>query len=260
MNNSHFKLHYTGLHTHGDKVGPHAHNYMELIYVFNGECSSELDGKKNLTLHAASGQCMIIPPYVEHDQTGSGKTLFMVFSPAEDVPNDTGVILDLAEESMLKRWLEDLVELNSNNPAGLHKLAPLLAELIWRAVEPQYRQAAVNESSAKDSNRIANALKFITNNYHHQISAHDIAVYSRSSITWLNLAFNTQFNCSLMHYVMDFRIKVARQMLNNDYLSLDEIAERCGFSGANYFIRVFRKYCGCTPGDFRKQLQEQRLK
>ena len=59
---------------------------------------------------------------------------------------------------------------------------------------------------------------------------------------------------------MDFRIKVARQMLNNDYLSLDEIAERCGFSGGNYFIRVFRKYGGCTPGDFRKQLQEQRLK
>ena len=55
-----------------------------------------------------------------------------------------------------------------------------------------------------------------------------------------------------MAYLYDFRLAIGRKLLENDYLSIKEIAARCGFADANYFIRAFRKRHGCSPGKLRK--------
>jgi len=34
---------------------------------------------------------------------------------------------------------------------------------------------------------------------------------------------------------------------------LDTIALACGFAGANYFCRIFRKHFGLTPAEFRRR-------
>ena len=39
----------------------------------------------------------------------------------------------------------------------------------------------------------------------------------------------------------------------NEDLSLSEIAEQCGYGCTYSFLRQFKKNCGSTPSDFRKQ-------
>jgi AraC-like DNA-binding protein len=39
--------------------------------------------------------------------------------------------------------------------------------------------------------------------------------------------------------------------LRNSDMSIGEIADYCGFSYANYFIRVFKKHYNCTPLEYR---------
>lgn len=52
-------------------------------------------------------------------------------------------------------------------------------------------------------------------------------------------------------YVNRVRIEKAMRLLRRTDWSVEEIAERIGYSSGSYFIKVFRKVTGRTPGSFR---------
>lgn len=52
-------------------------------------------------------------------------------------------------------------------------------------------------------------------------------------------------------FVNQLRIKLAVRLLQTEKLSIKEISDRCGFGSSSYFCKVFKKYQGISPGDFR---------
>lgn len=57
---------------------------------------------------------------------------------------------------------------------------------------------------------------------------------------------------SPMEYVNMYRIEKAAQMLHNTRLPIMDICLECGFNECSNFIKVFKKYKGMTPGQYRK--------
>lgn len=49
-----------------------------------------------------------------------------------------------------------------------------------------------------------------------------------------------------------YRLERARELLRAGDLGVAEIAQRCGFGGATWFIRCFRRAHGTTPGAWRR--------
>ena len=56
-------------------------------------------------------------------------------------------------------------------------------------------------------------------------------------------------------YINRTRVDRATAMLAKTSLSVQEIAERCGFSDASYFTRIFRKLNDMTPNEYRISLK-----
>jgi AraC-like DNA-binding protein len=54
-------------------------------------------------------------------------------------------------------------------------------------------------------------------------------------------------------YLQRHRIECAREQLRRDEVSITDVALSTGFESSQYFSRVFRKYCGITPTEFREQ-------
>lgn len=52
-------------------------------------------------------------------------------------------------------------------------------------------------------------------------------------------------------YLLQHRLRTATRLLRETRDKLDRIARRCGFSGANYFCRVFRERMQITPNAYR---------
>ena len=52
-------------------------------------------------------------------------------------------------------------------------------------------------------------------------------------------------------YLIQTRVDAAKILLAQRDYSLDVVASLCGFSGANYLCKVFKKHTGQTPGMFR---------
>jgi AraC-like DNA-binding protein len=49
------------------------------------------------------------------------------------------------------------------------------------------------------------------------------------------------------------RSDMARELLQDNSLSVDDVAEKLGFQESQSFIRWFRRHAGTTPGDYRLQ-------
>lgn len=56
---------------------------------------------------------------------------------------------------------------------------------------------------------------------------------------------------SPLQYMHDLQVRTAKSLLENTDLSVSEIGLRVGIENANYFIRLFRKLTGITPGQYR---------
>ena len=57
-------------------------------------------------------------------------------------------------------------------------------------------------------------------------------------------------------FVLKKRIDYARELLKMQNLSVSDIAELAGFCDVYYFSRMFHKYAGSPPGEYRKRHRE----
>jgi len=69
----------------------------------------------------------------------------------------------------------------------------------------------------------------------------------------LTRVFSSATGVTPADYLMQHRLSEAARQLRVSVEKLDSIARRCGFSGANYFCRAFRKHTGVTPNEYRQR-------
>ena len=63
--------------------------------------------------------------------------------------------------------------------------------------------------------------------------------------------FKQTLGVSPIEYISKERIRLACHLIEHGDLSLSQIAEACGYSDRLYFQRVFKKYIGITPGEYK---------
>ena len=61
---------------------------------------------------------------------------------------------------------------------------------------------------------------------------------------------------TLRQYIIAYRLKCAKRMLELSDKSAAEIAEECGFTDASYFAKTFKATFGMTPKEYRNSFKE----
>lgn len=69
---------------------------------------------------------------------------------------------------------------------------------------------------------------------------------------YLNSLFVKHEHITLHKYINNICLKKAKELLLNTNLPISDIAEQSGFSEGNYFSRIFKKYVGLTPTQYRE--------
>lgn len=65
--------------------------------------------------------------------------------------------------------------------------------------------------------------------------------------------FIREMDMGFSEYITNIRIEMAKKLLLETRKKINDIASGCGFQSASYFIFVFRKKTGLSPGAYRKQ-------
>lgn len=85
-----------------------------------------------------------------------------------------------------------------------------------------------------------------------ELTAEMVARHMNVSLPTLQRRIRLLTGDTTAHYLMSIRMEAAKEMLRTTRLPIREIGERCGFYDASYFVRVYKKHTGQTPGDARK--------
>ena len=67
----------------------------------------------------------------------------------------------------------------------------------------------------------------------------------------LNRVVKAYTNKTLHGYLIDYRLRIAKDLLLSSNLSVTEIAEKTGFSSYSYFIKTFKEKNGSSPKVYR---------
>ncbi len=109
-------------------------------------------------------------------------------------------------------------------------------------------------------NYIDNIKKYIADNYSKEIHLGDLALLAHISSPHLSMKFKKEMGVSFSEYLIRFRIHKAEELLENSTLNCLEVAERVGYQDYAQFSKIFKKYVGLSPMDWRKQNEAGKAK
>ncbi len=85
------------------------------------------------------------------------------------------------------------------------------------------------------------------------LSTSYIAATFNLSNNYANDIFRRQYHSTITEYINEYRIKKACEMLDSSStVNLEEISIACGYNSQAYFNRVFKRFMGVTPSEYRR--------
>lgn len=73
--------------------------------------------------------------------------------------------------------------------------------------------------------------------------------------TYLSRSFKKHFHKSIVDYIAEKRIELAKEILQQPHIKMYEVAFLTGFRDAQYFSKCFKKYTGTNVNTYRKNIQ-----
>lgn len=111
-----------------------------------------------------------------------------------------------------------------------------------------------NQSLRNYSHLVGRAITIIHFDLHADLSLKTLAEQLNVTPSYLSALFKKECGCTLTDYVNDRRIDYALHLLTNTNMQIQNVAFESGIQDPNYFIRLFKRRTGMTPGQYRKQL------
>lgn len=129
-----------------------------------------------------------------------------------------------------------------------------LLHIMTRALEGIYEEVNNTEAlkSPEGSHYITQVVQFINGHYHENISIADIASCVHLNPRYLGKLFKDATNYTLTEYLNRTRIKHSKELLATGKYTIQKVSELSGYADIRAYIRFFKKFEGCTPGEFNK--------
>lgn len=99
-------------------------------------------------------------------------------------------------------------------------------------------------------------IRHLSRNYRQPISFEELARQLNYSQQYISRKCKEQTGLSPLDYVIRFRMENAKALLAGTMATQQEIASHVGYPDLIYFSRMFKKYAGMTPGQYRKRYSQ----
>ncbi len=101
------------------------------------------------------------------------------------------------------------------------------------------------------SSNILLTIKYIHSNLNEDLTVSQLAELSCLSVGHFSRRFKQLTQLTPLDYINKQRIEKAQLLLNTTSQLCAEIAETCGYKSNAYFCKIFKKYIGQSPGEYR---------
>lgn len=244
----------------------HAHMHYELLFVTT---PSPLRHTYGGQITETDTPCIVLhPPYALHSTyTRSEHPYFrykLDFHPSMLTKFDGicslgrlakygNCIVPVTEDAMrsLEPLLQRMQQLTQYHPdvPPLRQTAALLSVILS---ETEALTPPDLPTPAQAPTYIQEVLQYVVENISEPLDTQSLAARFFVSPSKLTRNFRSATSMNLYDYITATRIAHAKLWLSEG-LSIAQIAQQCGFSQEAAFIRMFRRKCGITPGEYRRE-------
>ncbi len=138
-------------------------------------------------------------------------------------------------------FLKSLMDINS-----LDNLCMKLQECVETFSESMFIQ-----SPTKNNDIIQKAASYIAKNFSNQLTLEEVANYVHLNPAYFSTMFKQSTGSSFKEHLNMVRIEESKRLLANTDYAIIDIATATGFEDQSYFSKVFKKYTGLTPKQYR---------
>lgn len=104
---------------------------------------------------------------------------------------------------------------------------------------------------SKHSEIVKKAIQYISKNFSEPLSLEAVAGQVHLNPAYFSTLFKQATGSSFKEYLNMVRVEESKRLLSNTDYSLIDIAVATGFEDQSYFSKVFKKYTGLTPKQYR---------
>ena len=219
------------------------------------------------TLHLGSrviamprGGVVLIPPAAGRAKTdGDGAQLRVHFEPsavaAEHAaslgPEPLVLGADELRDALCARLHRDLAARSAIDAATCARAKALVHLSVAAALE--IGSEALRESKPSDDaeRQLRPVLRYIDAHLDEPLENARLAAFVHASESHFIRLFRRVVGCTPARHVQERRVRHAAELLARSNLTIDEIAERCGFANRFHFSRVFAQRMVEPPGRYR---------
>jgi two-component system response regulator YesN len=96
------------------------------------------------------------------------------------------------------------------------------------------------------------AIDYLHKHYHEQVTLNEVAEHVYVSTSYISRMFKKELGRNFVDYLNGIRLEKAKELLKDPKYKTYEVAEMVGIQDAHYFSRLFKKYQGLTPTEYRE--------
>ena len=245
-----------------------------LFYMVSGDVTAVVGGVK--VGHLSPGHLLYVPAGTPYKLKGQYLRLVTItFDPTAENPEpderlrpvpvseyDETLVHSVAHLAPLDKMIhiEDM-ESERDTMLGLVSLftsaegsykaqgSAILKQLLLKVIE------TVDENALPA--RMVEALdNYIRENAGDDISNTEIGAIFGYHPFYISKVLKDKKGTTLRQYIIAYRLKLAKKLLDESAKSVNEISEECGFNDPSYFTKTFKNAFGMTPKDYRNLTKE----
>ena len=223
----------------GRNDGTTNRRFFGLSFCIGGQITYHQNGKSYVSHHQ---NAILLPKYATYTLDGDKEGLFPVI-------NFECTGLDVAEITVLplKDPAQYIKDFHALSNAFLHDNQKLRQfQLLYSILEKL--------DSEQASNPLSPILSYINTHLSDSTLSNDLLAEKMGiSEVYLRKLFASHLGVTPKQYILDLRIKTARQLLTGTTKTVTEISEACGFASVYHFSRIFKQRTALTPTEYATQ-------
>jgi two-component system response regulator YesN len=123
-----------------------------------------------------------------------------------------------------------------------------------RCLEQLKNKMCLLSERKKQESKIVNDIKeYIRDNIESKLTRKEIADQVYLSPDYLTKLFRKETGMTIIEFVTEEKVNVAKRMIGQDNIPIGEVAQRLGYENFSYFSEIFRKKTGKSPSEYKRK-------
>ena len=130
-------------------------------------------------------------------------------------------------------------------------------ELSLTEISDKMHSENSNESTMSPEEIVTLVKDYVKKHYSEEIDLNSISRTLGFSSSYLTKVFNKVENTTPSKVIRSYRMGIAKQLLNDDSLTIQQIASHVGYSDPFHFSKSFKQTVGISPTQYKQELQDK---